>query len=104
MIDIVSANDGEDFGIQDTQAPRAANILSVQFGALEYEPDLGPDLKFFLAKEFNFENEAFEAYLITLLANRGINVTEVIKQGETLSENYIFKIRPEQNDTSLIAR
>lgn len=104
MIDIVSADDGQDFGILDTQAPRAANILSVQFGALEYEPELGVDLKFFLSKEYNFENEAFKAYLITTLANRGINVIEVIDQLDTFTQNYTFKIRPEQNDTSLIAR
>lgn len=104
MIDIVSANQGKDFGVLDTQAPRAANILSVQFGSLEYAPDLGPDLKFFLGEQFNFQDESFEAYLITILANRGINVTEVITQGSTLMETYLFKIRPEQNDTSLIAR
>jgi len=104
MIDIVSANDGQDFGILDTQAPRAANILSVQFGSLEYALDLGVDLNFFLSSDFNFENESFEAYLITLLANRGINVTEVLKQGESLTQNYVFRIRPEQNDTALIAR
>jgi hypothetical protein len=104
VIDIVTANDGEDFGALDTQAPRAANILSVQFGTLEYAQDLGPDIAFFLNEDFNFENESFQSYLITLLANRGINVVEVLEVLERFTENYTFKIRPEQNDTSLVAR
>lgn len=104
MIDIISANDGEDFGIEDTQAPRAANILSVPFGSLEYEPTLGPDLDFFLQSEFEFENESFRSYLVQILAERGINITEVVESLEVFEQTYTFKIRPEQNDTSLVTR
>ena len=49
MIDIVSSIDGQDIGTFNTQTTRAANILSVQLGTLEYAQDLGIDLKYFFS-------------------------------------------------------
>ena len=102
MIDIVSVD--QDLGLFDTQITRAKNILSVQIGTLEYEPDLGIDLKYFLSEDFRFQNESFKSYLIQVLANYGINVAEVIDTVEALSEKYTFVIPPAEESGTLVAR
>ncbi len=104
MIDIVSATAGLDLGVFNTQAPRAANILSIQVGSLEYAEDLGIDLAFFLSEEFRFENDAFKAYLIDILAQRGINVAALTETIESLFSRYVFNLSPDETSTGLIAR
>lgn len=104
MIDIISANTGEDLGVLDTQTMKAANILSIQLGSLEYAQDLGIDLRYFLSEDFKFQNESFRAYLIEILANNGINVTSVIDVIESLYTQYTFNISPQETSTGLIAR
>ena len=104
MIDIVSFNDGEDLGVQNTQVPRAANILSVQLGSPEYAQDIGVDLKYFLSQDFKFENESFRAYLIEVLANSGINVSSVTDLVNRLYNKFIFELAPEETDSGLVAR
>lgn len=102
MIDIISQSG--DIGLYDTQTMKAANILSVQLGSLEYEPTLGIDLKFFLDEDYSFQNESFRAYLIEILANNGVNVSTVIEVVENLYSQYTFNISSEQNNTALISR
>lgn len=102
MIDIVSI--GNDIGIFDTQTSRAANILSIQIGSLEYEPELGIDLKYFLSEDFRFQNDSFRSYLIETLANRGINVASVITLVEDLFSKYEFNLSAEDTNGGLIAR
>lgn len=104
MIDIVSSIDGQDIGTFNTQTTRAANILSVQLGTLEYAQDLGIDLKYFLSEDFRFQNESFKAYLIETLASRGINVTDVVEQIESLFSTLNFNLAPEETTTGFIAR
>lgn len=104
MIDIISSENGRDIGVYDTQTSRAANILSVQLGALEYAKTLGIDLKYFLSEDFKFENESFKAYLIEVLANHGINVSSVDEVVHRLYNDFIFNISPEENDGGLVAR
>lgn len=104
MIDIVSTIQGQDMGVFDTQTCRAANILSVQLGALEYEPTLGIDLKYFLSEEFQFQNASFRAYLIEVLANNGINVASVLEQIENLFTVLTFNISTDDKTSGLIAR
>lgn len=104
MIDIVSAETGTDMGVLDTQTMKAANILSVQLGALEYAQDLGIDLKYFLSEDFKFQNESFKSYLIEVLANRGINVSSVVETVEALFSQYNFNLSPEETSTGLVAR
>ncbi len=103
MIDIVSANDGEDLGFFDTQTVRAANILSVQVGNLEYAQDLGIDLAYFLNEDFQFQNESFKAYLVQVLANKSINVSSVMETLENLFGVYTFNISADDK-SGLIAR
>lgn len=104
MIDITSAKPGEDLTLYDTQTSRAGNILSIQLDSLEYAPDVGIDLSFFLSDTFQFQNESFKAYLIETLANRGINVSSLIDTVENLYREYTFNLSPEQAGTGLIAR
>jgi hypothetical protein len=103
MIDITSVTEG-DIRFFDTQTTRAQNILSVQLGALEYEPEMGIDLAYFLQEEFSFQNESFKSYLIQRLANYSINVASVVEQVEDLFNKYTFNLTPAETGTSLIAR
>lgn len=104
MIDIVSWEPGKDLGILDTQTPRAANILSVQVQSLEYAPELGIDLKYFLSPEFEFQNESFKAYCVQVLAQNGINVANVSEEVRALFTKLGFNILPDQKSTGLVAR
>lgn len=104
MIDGAYVADGLDLGIYDTQAYKAGNILNVQLGSLEYAPDLGIDLKYFLSSEFKFQNESFKSYCVETLANRGVNVSSVTEEVETLFNRLIFNIKAEESSTGLIAR
>lgn len=103
MIDIISA-DENGLGILDTQAARAANILSVQLGALEYAPELGIDLKYFLTEDFRFQNASFKSYLIQVLTNQGINVSEVAEVIDNLFTTMTFNLSPQETEGSFIAR
>lgn len=103
MIDIVGADSGG-LEVYDTQVSKAANILSVQLGSLEYAPDLGIDLKYFLSEDLRFQNESFKAYLVERLANRGVNVTSVVETIENLFSEYTFNLSPPETTTGLIAR
>lgn len=102
MIDIVSVT--TDIGLFDTDNFRAKNILSVQLGSLEYAQDLGIDLVYFLGEDLRFQNASFKAYLIGVLANRGINVASVVDLVENLSTKYTFNLEASETSTSLVAR
>lgn len=102
MIDISSV--GTDIGILDTQTGRAANILSVQAGSLQYAPTVGIDLKFFLSEEFAFPNESFRSYVIQVLASHSINVASMPEIVENLFKTYVVNLSPASNDKSLVAR
>lgn len=104
MIDIVSNHDGLDIGLFDTQTNRAKNIIATQLGSLEYEPDLGIDLKYFLSEGFRFQNESFKSYLIKTLADRGISVASLDDTVASLYHEYIFNLSPDETSTGLIAR
>ncbi len=104
MIDIVSNAEGTDMGVFDTQTCKAANILSVQLGALEYSPQFGIDLKYFLSEEFRFQNTSFKSYLVEILANNKINVSSVLEVLNSLFGVYTFNISADDKTSGLIAR
>lgn len=111
MIDIVGftpskPEDGINADIRffDTQTTRAANILSVQVGTLEYAPDFGIDLEYFLTDSVRFQNEGFRSYCVQILANYGINVESMTEAIANLFVTYGFNISPEEQSTSLMAR
>ncbi len=76
----------------------------MQVGNLEYEPEFGIDLRYFLSEDFSFQNSAFKSYLIETLVNRGINVESVMETIENLSSTYIFQIGADQAVGGLVAR
>ena len=102
MIDIVSAEPGQDLGIYDTQTQKAANILAVQLGSLEYAPALGIDLAYFLTNDFKIQTESFIAYCTEVLANNGINVNQVIQTVDALSEGLTVELTPDETSTGMI--
>jgi len=102
MMDITSISD--DFEMFDTQTSRAKNLLNVQLGSLEYAPDIGIDLEYFLGEDFRIQNESFKAYLIQVLANFGINVSTVTEVVEDLYTQYTFNLTPSESSTGLVAR
>lgn len=104
MIDIVGIHDGEDLHLFNAQTVKAQNILSVQLGSLEYAPDLGIDLAYFLSEQFRFQNESFKSYCISTLATYGISVAELVDTEQSLFRQYEFILAPEETTDGLIAR
>lgn len=104
MIDIISSHSGQDLGVLNTDIGRAGNILSIQIGSLEYAPELGIDLKYFLSEEFSFQNESFRSYLIQVLASNGINVASVTDTINNLFMKYTFNLQDSKNNSSLLVR
>lgn len=104
MIDIVLGNSAG-LQVQDVQTPRAKNILSVQVGSLEYAPELGIDLRYFLTESVKFETASFKSYLVKTLSNYGINVSSLIEAVNALWTDLTFTIDSEdQTSSTMVAR
>lgn len=103
MIDIVSS-DENGMETYNTQTERAANILSVQLGALEYEKTIGIDLRYFLSDELRFQNESFKAYIVQVLATKGINVANLVETIEDLASRFTINLTPDETSGGMIAR
>lgn len=91
-VDILEIVDGKDWLFQKSDLPKAANVLSVQLGSLEYAPNFGVDLSYFLNSDLQFQNESFNAYLVERLLNHQINVVNVTELVQTFYEAYTFSI------------
>lgn len=102
MKDIVYKADGKDLALVDTQNHKAANILSVQIGALEYIPEFGIDIRYFLTQGVEFQDESFRAYLVQRLADFGINVQTVTETVENLYSRYIFELSRQTQSDGLV--
>lgn len=100
MKDIFSVEDSMDLVVAESSIPRAANVLSVQLGDLEYAADFGVDKKYFLASPFLFQTESFKAYLVQRLADYQINVASVMDTFLTLMRKLTFFI-PEEIDPAI---
>ncbi len=98
MIDIVSAS-AAGLSVYDTQVSKAANVLSVQLGALEYAPDFGIDIRFFMDPDFIFQNESFKSYLIQRLSESNVNVSSVAELLEALYLKYTFVVGDRDRST-----
>lgn len=104
MTDIITLEDEKDLGVFDTEVEKAKNILSVQVGSLEYAPDLGIDLAYFLSPDFSFQNESFRAYLVEVLASQGVNTSSIVQSVQSLFNSLEVTVEPTQNNSNLIAR
>lgn len=96
MRDILTLVDGKDIGLSLTTLPRAANVVAVQLGELEYAPTFGVDKRYFLNTDVLFPNDSFKAYLIKRLTEHRINVAEVLERFSALFATYRFQIVEEQ--------
>jgi hypothetical protein len=92
MLDIIEIEDGKDLLILDSVVKRAANVISTQLGSLEYAPDFGVDLKYFLQDQIQFQNDSFKAYLVQRLTEHQINVSEVIEVLDSFSSKFGFSV------------
>lgn len=101
MIDIVGIGEGSGGDIRtfDAQTSKAANVLSVQLGYLEYAPDFGIDLEFFIQEDFQFQNESFKSYLIQRLSEHHVNVNQVIETIENLYAQLTFIVGDADKNT-----
>lgn len=92
MTDIFSIEEGKDLNIQDTIVPKAANLLSVQLGALEYAPEFGIDLDYFLNNPVAFQNDSFMAYLVQRMSENMIDVTSALSIIEKFMTRFDFSV------------
>lgn len=92
MLDIVQIKDGLDLGLASSDIPKAANVLAVQLGELEYVPDFGVDKRYFLTNGIQFQKASFKAYCIQRLVENQINVTEVVSFVYALFERNSYRI------------
>jgi hypothetical protein len=90
MIDISEITD--DLKVFDSNVKKAENLLSIQLGSLDYAPDFGVDLRYFIDEQFQFQNESFQAYLIRRLAENSIDVASVVTAFESLYHQYTFNL------------
>ncbi len=90
MKDITSIS--SDLQVLDAEVAKAANVLQVQIGELEYAPEFGIDLDFFIDEDFQFQNESFKAYLIQRLSESHINVNQVLEAIETFYLQLTFSV------------
>ena len=93
MIDLMgirtnTATNELDMNFQDSQVPKAANILRTQIGSLTYLPEFGVDIAYFLTSDVSYMTEGFRAYLIQRLSSYGVSVDSVIEQKTNLAVRY----------------
>lgn len=91
MIDIFLSDAGE-LKTAEAVVFKAKNILSIQENSLEYEPDLGIDLKRFLDPDIKIQNETFEAYSVQRLAAQGVNVVSLLTDKEAFREVFNYTV------------
>lgn len=106
MIDIVGIGEGEgaDLRMFNAQTSKAANVLSVQLGSLEYEPTFGIDLEFFIQEDFQFQNESFKSYLVQRLSESHVNVNQVLDVLYGLFEKLTFVVGDSDRETGGLIR
>lgn len=91
MIDIFLSDAGE-LKTAEAVVFKAKNILSIQEKSIEYEPDLGIDLKRFLNPDIKIQNETFEAYSVQRLAAQGVNVVSLLTDKEAFREVFNYTV------------
>lgn len=91
MIDIFLSDAGE-LKTAEAVVFKAKNILSIQENSLEYENDLGIDIKRFLDPDVKIQNETFEAYSVQRLAAQGVNVVSLLTDKEAFREVFNYTV------------
>jgi hypothetical protein len=76
----------------DTSVYKARNVLSVQIGSLSYAPNFGIDYDLFFNSDLQIQDQTFQAYAVSKLAENGINPVDVLTEKNTLDENLLITI------------
>lgn len=91
-----------DLEFVSSELPRAENLIGVQLGTLNYQPNWGVDLEYFLNPNFEIQAECFEAHLLQRIGFWGMNVIEFMsKQGKFVRE-MIFKFSASKDSNSMM--
>ncbi len=99
MIDALTPTQGNDLPTQNSIAPKAGNVVNIQLGSLDFAPDFGVDLEYFITEDFQFQAASFQAYLVQRLAQHKVNVSKVIGLLSGFIENNTFTVG-EQPDSA----
>ncbi len=92
MRDIIEIRDGEDLLVMDSIVSKAGNVLSIQLGDLEYAKTFGVDLKYFMQRELQFQNDTLKAHFVQKLIENQVNVAQVLELVEAVSMKYTFYV------------
>jgi hypothetical protein len=97
-LDIVQIENGKDLGLALSWVPKAANVLAVQLGSLEYALDFGVDKRFFLENPIQFQNESIKAHFVERLAYHQVNVADVLEVVDRFSSQLTFELGEETDN------
>ena len=92
MIDALTPMTGMDLPLANNVAPKAGNVVSTQLGSLDFAPDFGVDLVYFITDEFEFQAASFKAYLVQRLTQHKINVAQVVSILEGFTQKNTFTV------------
>ena len=92
MLDIINIVDGDDLHIQHNIAMKAGNIISTQLGSLDFRPDFGSDLKYFLQEDLKFQSESFKSYLVGRLSEYSIQVNDTRTIIEQFTNRFLLSV------------
>lgn len=98
MIDALTPVQGKDLPTQNSIAPKAGNVVNIQLGSLDFAPDFGVDLAYFITDEFQFQAASFQAYLVQRLTQHKVNVSKVVGLLTGFVQNNTFTVG-EQSDS-----
>ncbi len=98
MIDALTPVQGKDLPVQNSIAPKAGNVINIQLGSLDFAPDFGVDLAYFITDDFQFQAASFQAYLVQRLTQHKVNVAKVINVIQGFMQNNTFTVG-EQSDS-----
>lgn len=85
-----------------SELPRAENLITTQLGDLQYQPDWGVDLAYFLDPDYTIQAEAFEAYLLQRIGFWGMNVLNFIAKQQKFIREMIFNFGEPKENNSLM--
>lgn len=98
-MDILEFKDGQDLTFGDSILPKASNLLRTQLGSLEYAPEFGIDIDYFVNNSIEFQNSSFKAYIIQKMSQNLINVIEAIEVLNDLFENLTLTVDGSRENT-----
>jgi hypothetical protein len=101
MLDIELFEDGN-CSFRNTTMFKAKNILRCELGKLRYDENLGIDYDFFLDPNYNITNNAFNAYLVSILVKNGVNVVNCDSEINGFIRNLNISVQNTINNKQMI--